>query len=202
VEVAFYSEISTDWNNIILRFRGAGVTHVVWGSGASGFIVSGQFMTASENQGYRPYNALASDHGLSSQTLVTPAPQRERIVAVSWSPMDVGSDQYEAAAPLAETDARCRQVKRDTGSDLAQSLFVPYCDGLFFIKQVLEEAGELTHEGFRRTVEGASFAFPAVDGWATVFESGRHDGTGAVRDVLYAPDCECFQFAGPTRPID
>lgn len=201
VERAYYSELYSNWENMVLRFQAAGVTHVIWGSSSCSFLCAGQFMTASENQRYRPLNALGSDHGISGIALVTPRAQLERIVAIGWSPLDVGSGAYETAAPINENDVLCRQIKKESGVDVAQSFFAPYCDGLFFIKQTLERASNLTAEGFRETVEGSGYEFHAVDTWSTSFPGGRHDGSSAVRDLAYDPECDCFVVAGPTHAV-
>lgn len=197
VEREYYSDITHQWENAVLRFRSAGVTHVVWGSTACPITCTDGFMRASEAQRYRPFNGITSDNGIGNAAELSPAAQRERIVAVSWTPQDVSRVAYEASTqPTNDNDARCREISK--GDDRPSS-FQWFCQGLFFIKQTLEAAPELTWNGFRQAVEAPGFQSPPVNAYAAAFGPNRHDGANAVRDLRYDPKCECMRFSSPVR---
>jgi ABC-type branched-subunit amino acid transport system substrate-binding protein len=195
----FYGDIAHSWDTAVLRFASAGVTHVVWGATACPIACTDGFMRAAEGQRYRPFEGIASDNGITDAAELSPEAQRDRIVAISWRPGDVDATEYQAStSPANDNDAICRELARgdDSPNDLNR-----YCDALFFIKAALEAAPELTWQGFRQAVESPGFQYPPVDGFATAYTSGRHDGANAVRDLQYDPACACMRYTSPLRQV-
>jgi hypothetical protein len=179
-------------SSAILRFRNAGVTHVIFSP--SGGAIPLLWGASADGQNFRARYAFNS---LDIPNFVTDnmsEEQLERAVVVGWMP---AGDTYAQYVPRTAAWEQCRTatgVKDDT--DMAR-----YCDGLFFLNAALDKTPTYGVSGLRSAVEslGAGFASPWSN--ATRFVRGRYDGTSTYRLMAFKASCGCFAFTSGPRQI-
>jgi hypothetical protein len=180
-------------NNAALRFRSAGVTHVVLvpSGGALPFV----FMQAAESQGYRPRYALNSLEVPAFVAPNAPAAQLEDAVGLGWLP---ASDVHFREVPHGVNPAEdlCNELTDRNGDEAKR-----YCDALFFLRDALAVAPSLSPEGLLSGAESLGDGFNSPWTFATRFGPGRYDGAAAVRPFAFVTDCACFRYTGDVRGI-
>jgi hypothetical protein len=183
--------------NAILKFRQAGVDHVVCVyTGGSCFT---GFMVQAEGQGYRPRYAMTSMESIGLGTSVAPHAQLQGALASSWMP---GYDVEEAQMPaLNPTFQLCMQLTKGIthASNGPQSLALG-CNGLFFLQTVASRAGSLSPAAIRSTVDGLGSGFESPMIWSTGFAPGRFDGASSVGLLAWNTGCDCFAYQGAPAP--
>ena len=182
-------------NSAVLQFRSAGVTHVIV---ESLFLIL--FPQTAESQGYRPRYTVTTGNAPLLVQSATPAQQLRGAVGVGYFPSyDVATAEDPGdPSPYA---AHCREIQRAAGNDPQQreswNLQSKACDGFALIA----EAARLEGLHTRTIADGAAriSSLPPAGAFAISFGSGRQDGPGAVRDVAYDLECECFTFTSATN---
>jgi ABC-type branched-subunit amino acid transport system substrate-binding protein len=175
--------------NAILRFRDAGVTHVL--PVPSGSAIPFVFMNQAETQGYRPQWALTSLDVPAFMAPNAPKAQLHGAVGIGWMN---GSDIHWTEVPkgINANEDTCWRLTKRNGDEAKR-----YCDGLFFLRDALARAPEVSPGGLLAGVEalGTSYSSP----WAgpTRFGPGRYDGAAAVRPLRFMDECGCFRYTGP-----
>lgn len=184
------STVGTEMSSAVLRFRQAGVTHVV----AQGILFG--FALAAEGQGYRPRYTVSSIHLPNLFLGFVPQAQLAGAVGVGFSPVaDVGNNRRSQDPSPAE--AHCRNVVQGADQNDDRALAAAFaCDGFQFLVAAIE-AGGLSTEGMR----AGAHAVPATP-WASTFSialpANRFDGASTVQDLAYRADCECFVYVDGT----
>jgi ABC-type branched-subunit amino acid transport system substrate-binding protein len=208
VRVSFISgaadagRLASETNNAILRFRSAGVTHVLFVDyeGSIGFF----FMPAAHRQGYRPAYGLNSFNNLTILSKQAPDGHLDdRTMAVGWLP---SGDTHRQHYPTDNTNAnQCQQIVSEAGLDQGYSTPAfwthPHCDTVMFLKHALERAPELTPAGLRHAVERMGTDYLSPQSLASRFGPGRIDGADAYRFARYDDGCGCFVYQGANQRI-
>lgn len=182
-------------NNAVLQFRSAGVTHVIV---ESLFLVL--FPQAAESQGYRPRYTVTTGNAPLLVQSATPPQQLAGALGVGYFPSyDVANGQDPGdPSPSA---AHCREIQQAAGNDPQQreswNLQTKACDAFALIAEAARLEGLHTLTIANGAARITSLA-PA-GAFAVSFGPGRQDGPGAVRDVAYDVECECFTFTSPTN---
>lgn len=194
-----YSSVSNEMNAAVLRFREAGVTHVM----SSGIGELMFFTQAAASQNYRPRYAISTNHAPASLlTSVAPRGQLVGALGAGYQPaMDVGNNR-DPGDSAART--HCRKIMEEAGQDtsdrLAFSLMVLACDGFNLIKAGIER-GNFSSDGLQKGIA----AMDSMDSAATFhmsFSGGRPDGVTALRDLAYSDACDCFAYLDDVnRPL-
>lgn len=187
--------------NAVLRFRSAGVDHVLFASDPSVPLV---FMLAAENQGYRPRYGLNSNHTTYLLASNVPSSQLRGSVGVGWQP----TRDVDFADDPGGNDTRsfCMEIFKAAGVTFgdrdAQTHALSYCDHLLFLKVATHHADELSPIGIRATIDREKMAgYNSPLAFATEFRAGWNDGGAAVRAFKYVLECSCFRYSGPMRPV-
>lgn len=204
VAEVYTRDLSDPWQSHAFQFQQARVTHIVAGQSSCGAgICLALFQQAAENQRYRPKYGVGSDWGAGQADVYQPpAAQMANTVSIGWSPRtDVDTDAYNVAEPINDYDALCRKIIKDSGLEIPMHLVTPYCDGLFFLRDGLERAPELTWQGFRQGIESADDSIVVGTAYGTRFGPGRHDGSSYVRDMRWDPETGEWSYTGPPIPI-
>jgi hypothetical protein len=191
------------WNDngqsAVLKFKTAGVTHVIWGSCPCGGLAQSTFMNAADSQDYHPTYAISTDLQPGAMPAIGASrAQMQKSVAFGWSP---SFDGAQATEPISPSDASCRQAQIDAGYEKPTSTN-PYCEGLFFLKWGIEHAASITPDAFRSAIEAAGAEYSPATTWATAFGPDRHDGTAAVRDMEFDIECDCWAYTSTPHPVD
>jgi hypothetical protein len=173
----------------VLRFRAAGVDHVLWGDCVCGGFEQSAFMTVADDQGYHPKIALSTDLNIGAMKGIgAPDDQMHDAVAFGWAPSSDGVTEDQPITPKA---AECRQASKDAGLPGSAD---QYCEGLFFMKYAIEHAPTLDPQGFRTAVETKFAAYISTATFLGRYGDHRHDGATGVRDMLYDLGCECWTY--------
>lgn len=178
-------------SSAILRFRNAGVTHVIFSP--SGGAIPLLWGASAEGQNFRARYAFNS---LDIPNFVTDnmsEDQLNRAVVVGWMP---AGDTYAQHVPKTAAWEQCRTatgVRNDT--DMAR-----FCDGLFFLMAALDKTPRYGVAGLRTAVESLGTGFASPWSNATRFGPGRYDGASTYRLMAFKADCGCFAFTSGPRP--
>jgi hypothetical protein len=186
-------------SNAVLRFRSAGIDRVIFAEG--GGVIPYLFMPLAESQGYRPRYGLSSLQYPAFLELNVPIAQVRGALGVGWSPTDDSSVKTDyTGVPLAST---CLAILKKMGypADGDPTSPMGYCDGLFFVKSVMERAPELTTKGFRLAVDAlGAVNRPALTN-STTFGPAKRFGTNAVRFLAFNDGCGCFRYTTGWRGL-
>lgn len=154
------------------------------------------FLAAAEAQGFRPrYSLTTYDNPAFQNDNVPNAEQLDGAVGFGWLPAgDVTWEQQPQ--PLAPPAQQCVDITAGatpTGNGSVRR----FCDGLFFLKFLLDNGAEPTTAGLRAAVDALGTSYPSAWAFATSFGPGRHDGVAAGRTLTYDLDgCQCFVYSG------
>lgn len=185
-----------DGNAAVLRFKTAGITHVMWSNCTCGGLNQATFMNSADSQDYHPLYGFSTDLNIGAfKGIGASAEQMQSSVAFGWNP---SNDGVTLADPITPVNQKCRDAMKEAGLDGDNAT---YCEGLFLLKQGIEAAGEVSAAGFRAAVEGFGDRYVPVSTFTTRWGPARHDAVAAVRDLHYATDCECWEYEGPIHPV-
>lgn len=193
--------VSAQLSNAILRFRAAGVTHVMFLENAG--ILPFFWNQEANSQGYYPRLGLLSYDLPNTQAGQVDPKVLKDALAAGWAPaLDTNAD----TAPANPATARCAAIMKQSGVQNSSG-FGFYdgaaCDAVFFLKQALDRAPALTADGLRRSVEslGTSYVSPYTYP-ATAFGLGRHDGASEIALLRYQESpCGCFTYVTPPHEV-
>lgn len=188
--------VGAQLSNAILRFRAAGVTHVMFLENAG--ILPFFWNQAANSQGYYPRLGLLSYDMPETQAGQDDPKVLKDALAAGWAPaLDTTPDQFPANPAV----DRCAAVMKERGVPTQYGFGFYHsaaCDAVFFLKQTLDRAPALTADGLRQSVEslGTTYESPYTYS-ATLFEPGRHDGAAMIGLLRYQESpCKCFTYVG------
>ena len=197
---AVLGNIAAELSNAVLRFRAAGVDHVLFIE--AGGVIPFLFFPEAESQGYRPVYGLHSANLPQFHEPDQPE-QLRRSVGIGWMPAeDVNFENDPGDVPRT---AECVAILSAAGFEYADrigfSAALGYCDLLLFLETVLESTSDWSSGGFRAAVERLGTSHRSAHTFATSFGPGRHDGPAVVRTLRWVDDCSCFRYTGPRREV-
>jgi hypothetical protein len=206
--------VANDVQREALRFRTAGVTHVIVLSAAEAFVVS-QFTTNASKQQYYPKYIVSSiaypwqNSQGDCVVCISPDAQPNMTGLGSFPLFDVGPLARPENGDQAAAQARCNKADPDqagaasdtsNGRFFARLGFYLVCDTFFVTKALLEANGvrfsiaDVTR-GYRAALNG-TFASSTLNGGYFNAGSNRFDGAGFVRPFAYDPK-NTFAYVGP-----
>lgn len=182
-------------NGAVLQFRSQGITHVIV---ESLFLLL--FPQTAESQQYRPRYTLTTANAPLLIQSATPPQQLRGALGVGYFPSYDVDTAHDPGDP-SPAAAHCREVQQAAGNDPNQreswNLQAKACDAFALIAAAVEVAG--LHP--TAIADGAAqlTSIDPAGAFAITFGPGRPDGPGAVRDVGYDEECECFVFTSTTN---
>jgi hypothetical protein len=188
------SRYSAEMANIVLSFKTANITHVLFLDASPGMPLL--FMLQADNQQYRPRYGFGS---LSAATLESNIPdsQLRRSMGVGWNPQ--GDVTLANAPPQNATKERCAKVLKDAGhkytDGLAFGTALTYCSHLLLLQTALAKAGGFDVDALHAAIDGLSAWTPPTT-FAAHFAPGRYDGVAAVRPYAFDDGCGCYRYTG------
>jgi ABC-type branched-subunit amino acid transport system substrate-binding protein len=179
--------------NAVLPFRAKGVDHVISLDGSVAY-----FMTAAEQQNYRPRYAVSTYLSPNSVLeTVPPKAQLKGAVGVGWSPAtDV--DSRAETAPVPAGEARCDKARRASGQTaggLARFVDYSYCDAIYLFLDAARAAGGLSPGSLRAGADLLGGGFQSALTFRPAYSPTRSDGSSALRDLSYVDSCSCFRYS-------
>jgi hypothetical protein len=193
------SDVAAAMSQDVLRFRGAGVTHIIF-VGTSGTAPQ-FFLGPAQSQGYHPRYGFTSAEIPQIEAAQGSSAQLKDALGVGWWPT---YDVDYAQDPGLPAATQCRSIYDKAGirftSRFAYNDAIDICDALFFIKTALDAAPAPNAAGFRNAVDtlGTRYASPYT--FATSFGPGRYDGASAVRAEAFDDSCQCWKYVGALTP--
>lgn len=194
-----YAQTQAEAQSAVLRFRAAGITHVLMAIGSPGFL-SGPFSSFAEQQGYRPRYAFNTTTTPGVTPGSEPNPQFDRSVLMSWSEGQNGWDALAKTPQLSKCIGMLKEEGHPPPRDgLMGGQFVQYCDYLFFMKAALDGARDFSLGGFAAAVARLAPQQPSQT-FVSHLPGGRHDGAESYRMAGYDKGCGCFTYtSAPAR---
>lgn len=186
------------YSNAVLRFKAAGVTHVLFTAASSPIA----FGSNAESQNYYPRYGLQTKNSPSTlQTTMSPTTQRGAM-GIGWQPMN----DVDASRDPGRLNARqelCLRLMTQAGQDTsarATAVFgLWYCDMLFFLQDALLQAPSFAIADLSEGAESLA-SFQAASTFRSGLEPGRlHDGVKAYRMFAFRDDCSCYAYVTPLR---
>lgn len=188
----------------VLRFRSAGVTHVIIMDSAGG--VTFFFGTDAESQGYRPRYGVTSANAMQGLLESGQLPKRQAAGAMGLGYVPLGdipaADDPPNSGPYTNATRRlCLSIFSKAGIKLAspneQQIALLYCDKFLFFQHAASSVrGALTRDSFRASVDalGTSFAPSTLQGGR--FDATHHFANYLGYDLRYVPACGCMRYFG------
>jgi hypothetical protein len=186
------TQASADASNAELKFRSAGITHIVSNPGLP-------FMETAKHQGYYPRYFLPA--ALQVYATTAPAGELNGAMAEDYVPAyDVATAEYPGDPTPAA--AHCRAIMKKAGQDVSSPsvLWATQfeCDEFTFVRSAVDVAGGLsTAAGLARGFNALGTRAQSAVTWVTSFGPGQHASTQALRDLAYEADCPCWRFTSP-----
>jgi hypothetical protein len=193
------SDSAASVSNAILKFRQAGIDHVIIADGPAGIFgntgLTLLFIKDASSQKYLPrygMNSSNSPQGGIDAGLWT-AQDVPGSVAVEW--------QGHPADPKSAVTAHCLDLMRKAGVTMdninAEEAAAIACDQMYFLRAaLLHGPGAITVPAALRGVDqlASSYASPLTFG--TFFGPGRRDGVSKARLSILHDDCGCYRWQG------
>jgi hypothetical protein len=183
--------------NAILRFRAAGIDHVVFGDWSS--VLPTFFIPEAESQSYRPRYGLSSQDAMDTIATLAPEAQIANAVGVSWMPP---ADADDASDPRDDpANNLCKKIIKDASLSYDRLYAGSLCDNFFFLRATLDRATALTPAAFEPAARLLGTSFDSPFAFGTAFGPGRFDGANVVRNMKWGPDCQCFVYVGAPKTV-
>ncbi|MHB8464253.1 MAG: hypothetical protein ACYDD7_05390, partial [Acidimicrobiales bacterium] len=197
------SSASGQMSSAVLRFRSAGVNHVLLTpSGGTSELF---FTNEANSQSYYPRLALNDSYPLAATAAIAPAASLSGAIGIGWKP---GGDavstsdmtSWEKENPSDPARSLCEQIYR--GKNNGQPAPYALCDTLFFLQAALDKASSMSPTGLLAGVEALGTSWPTANGYGpTQFGPSRYDGGAQIRPLKYNPSAGRFTYIGPLKTI-
>ncbi|HVV76140.1 MAG TPA: hypothetical protein VHC43_08905 [Mycobacteriales bacterium] len=192
------SQFAAQESSAVLKFKAEGITHVL-----STFASPLLFMEAAQTQGYFPrYGLQSRDSPAAVLEGNAPKQQLEGSMGLGWQPYNDVDAAHDPGPPSPRAKL-CLQLLRKAGQNTASRatalVGLWYCDTLFFLRDALAAAPNLSVTGFREGAESLH-KFDAASTFQSGFAPGRlHDGAQEYRLFAYRDSCHCYSYVTPLR---
>jgi hypothetical protein len=181
----------------VLRFKAAGVNHVLFLPGSGVFT----FIPAALAQDFRPRYAMTTDdQPLTEEKFNNPTALADAVV-IGWSPQGDGvpSTQYAKNA----TSQTCAKFAKEAGTTTSITGGVePLCDDLLLLRAAYAKAPSLSYKGLESGFAKLGTSFVSATGLGpTHFGPSRFDGVAATRIAKFNSAESTFEYSGPSQKL-
>ena len=198
-------------SNAVLKFRSAGVTHVIIMDGAAGTIGPGylvlEWMHNAESQQWRPTYGLNSNSGFSTMAPNLPPQQMSGSLGVGWVPIaDQTPDDQQSWLKTSQAQL-CLKIMKDAGQPSStnnqKTLQFYYCDFFFFLKHSLDRvSGPLNLSTAMAAVNSVGSSYPVLSTFGTEITADKHDGATLARTMQFFSDCTCYRYTSAPQRME
>jgi hypothetical protein len=178
--------------NAVLRFRAAGIDHVMILE--INALIALLFLQNAESQAYRPQYGLTTASGGMVMAGLVPAAQLEHALTVGHYDMfDVTEPDFTPTPARAECDAIYAEAGITFADLNAQGLGYIACDSFVaFITAMNADPGPIDADSINRGLRAAGGYDSALVG-PTTFGPDKLDGVSRYRGTAYDSGCSCFR---------
>lgn len=192
-------EVSAQLANTVVRFRSAGVTHVMIFEYNA--LLAALFLNSAEGQGYRPRYGFNSQNGGQLMMELVPPVQLRGAVSVGWLPLFDAIDAPQNAAARS-----CEKIYQDAGitfdSANARAIGMNFCDTYRLLQRGIEAApGPLSRQSLTAGFERLGTSFESALVQSVRLGPDRHHGVSGYRHSAFDEGCECFHYTSGVHPI-
>ena len=188
-------QTASEDSSAVLKFRSAGVTHVL--AVEENAWLTGGFGIAAASQSYYPRYGFTSNEPLGNIAANVPARELRDALFIGWDPVYDVPDTRELT-PAAKT---CLRFFGHTAQDTPnqRAALVSACESVEFLRAALTAASSTN--GAQSLVAGATRLTGFASGFT--FRVGitpdERDGVTTLRPGRFDDTCSCFQYTGPER---
>jgi hypothetical protein len=196
-------QMSAELASAVLRFRQEGIGHVMIFD-ASSALITFLFMTAAENQGYRPRYGMNSANGGQLIADQAPAGQMKDAISVGWNPnFDVPAGDFTAWTPAR---ALCDGIFKEAGITFdntnAQTVGYLQCDQIRGLVAAVDASeGPLTNDSVVQGVQRLGSSLDSATMGPTRFAPDRRYGIARYRLAEFDDACSCFAYTSDWRGV-
>jgi hypothetical protein len=187
--------------NLVLRFKDAGVTHVMFVGTYSS--ASYYFPIEAKNQDYFPRFAFNSSEATQGLNADLPPEALSNSVGIGWIPgLDVFTAQDPGGNPAVTTclEDIVGAAGLTPHGRTAEYLALNICDGLLFMKAAFDAAETLSPDDIATAV--ADLDFQSGVTFESSLSDGQVDGAAGFRAYAFDDSCRCFTYTDTeTHPI-
>jgi ABC-type branched-subunit amino acid transport system substrate-binding protein len=191
------NEQAQEGANIVVKFRGQGINHVV----LLNYESATAFMQAANSAGFYPrygFDSYALPGGWpTTNTGPTLSAGGTAVGAGFMLSVDIARAQNP---PLNPQTQLCEKIMRDAGINMenfgVEVQVYMTCDGFWLLKAAMDRAGAPDYAAMQGAVEGIAGSYIPANGFTAFYGPQRHDGSQTYRIVDYVPDCNCMRYRG------
>lgn len=204
------AQVITEIASAVLRFRSAGVTHVIIADNAGG--VTYFFATAAESQGYRPRYGITTANQLQGflGTKQINTRQVAGAMGLGFAPLaDLPAAQNpDASGPYTNATRKLclsifQKARITFPDDNSKIIAFNYCDKLLFFATTANKVkGPLTREAFRTAADALGNEFTPAALQRARFAPGHHWANTVGYDLRYDKTCTCMRYYGAPFSVD
>lgn len=191
----------SDISGAVLRFATDGVKTVVFAAPSG--IIEVLFMTAANQQGYRPAYGLGDSTSPWFVSTAAPQAQVKNITGAGSLPL---SNVQVAQYPTTPRERHCLNLiakEGETNSDRHSSITATvYCEAIYELAAIGEHLpGNLTIGAFEAAFQAVGRTYQPVTTFATDFGTGRHDNASLYRLLGWQDACSCINYTSGLKPV-
>jgi hypothetical protein len=192
---------SASLSGAILKFRSAGVTHVMFFEPWDGYAF---FMQQARSQHWYPKYGLTTQTAFQPafETGIIPADQLAEAILIGWSPVldTVSLDPQWPRLSL------CQRIFKDANLQmdgrLALTVALAGCDGLLVLADLaLQSKDTLSRHNFGPALAGLGDRLQVSLMPRARIGATRRYGITEYRPALWNGSCRCFTYSGAAQPI-
>lgn len=190
---------TNDMSSAVLKFRAAGVTHVM---NLSNVAAAWYFFgLAANQQNYHPRYGITT-FNLAQLATKNIAKQLEGSVGIGWLPgSDVSTgNQLPDNATAKQCLAALAKGDQTFNGQRTYAKFVglALCDGLRMFVAGMTRTGGLLPDLLSAGVTGLGKSFPLASTFVNGLSPSNHGTPGSVRDFYFKSDCKCYAYRSTT----
>jgi hypothetical protein len=192
---------SSSVQSAVLKFRTAGIDHVLLFDGPSGVNSSGvlflEWMQQANSQLYYPRYGLNSTSGFSALASDVPSKELVNSIGVGWEPL---LDETSTDYPKSKLDPQgqlCMQIMAAAGqsesSNNAVAIQTAICDEFFFMQKALAGVKPLNQRTAVDAIDAIGNYTP-IETFGVHVSASQHDGLELVRNTSFYSSCDCYRY--------
>ncbi len=199
--VADCATTTNDFSSAVLKFRQAGVDHVLFTPDGGDAVFF--FFQVAHSQKYYPRYGMTTASGPSLFN-TEPKDEQGSAMAVSWYAGDIYPNLpgILTASPPNSTKAQCQTMLKQYYPAYYQ-LYYGLCDELFFMVDALKGSPTISASALQAGANRLAGTFPMASGYGNAFfgPPNHYDGATTARVIQWYPKYQAWAFVSGPMPF-